>query len=71
MRYFFAVITALPVYSWAVTFYPPFMSPLQTTKGPGTYGKTLSDVRFQRGWRGHGQPPLNDTRSSQRCHPRR
>ena len=36
---------------YAITIYPPFSdSPCQTTYGPGSYGKTCSDVRYRDGW---------------------
>ncbi len=35
----------------AITLYSPFCdSPCQTTYGPGSYGKSNSDVRYRDGW---------------------
>ena len=42
------VLFVIPSYSWAFSPRNLFCSdPCQTTKGPGSYGKSLSDIRFQ------------------------
>ncbi len=70
IRYILAMLVVLPGYSWAVTLYSPFCSsPCQTTKGPGSYGKSPSDVRYRDAWQWNQVPCNTPSKNSRtpRC----
>lgn len=63
-----AFILTLPGSLPAITLYLPFCtSPCQTTKGPGSYGKSPSDIRYRDGW---NWKPLSDRHPHNSARPR-